>query len=211
MTTERTRYPLAWPMGWKRTKAAARRRAKFGTKKPMDYKREMSMATACSRLMVEITRLGVIEGDAILSTNLRVRLDGLPYSDQREPEDPGVAVYFRLVDQDRVLACDTWMRAADNVAAIAAHIEAIRAIDRYGVGTLDQAFAGYQALPAKGETWRTTLGFGPDDQPTPTAIEQAFRARAQSAHPDAGGSHDAMAALNEARTQARESLKVSHG
>jgi hypothetical protein len=32
---------------------------------------------------------------------------------------------------------------ADNIAAIAAHIDAIRRQDRYGVGTLDQAFAGY--------------------------------------------------------------------
>jgi hypothetical protein len=64
-------------------------------------------------------------------------------------------VYFKLHGKDRVLACDKWDRVADNIAAIAAHIDAIRRQDRYGVGTIDQAFAGYSALPPPGGTSRT--------------------------------------------------------
>ena len=36
--------------------------------------------------------------------------------------------------------------ACDNIAALAAHIRAIRSVENYGVGTLEQAFRGYQSL-----------------------------------------------------------------
>jgi len=82
-------------------------------------------------------------------------------------------------------------------------------VDRYGVGTLDQAFAGYAALPAKGSTWRTTLGFAPDERVSSDQIESAFRARARTAHPDIeGGSHDAMAALVTARQEGLAELRT---
>jgi len=146
--------------------------------------------------------MGVRENDWLVSSNLRLKLDGLPYSNQAAPSDPGVAVYFQLKGKDRVLACDTWDRVADNIAAVAAHVEALRAIERYGVGSVDQAFAGYAALPAKSETWRSTLGFGPDDIVTEARVLAAFRERARTAHPDAGGTHEAMAALSVARDEA---------
>lgn len=165
----------------------------------------LSVGDALGRLFAELRRLGLTDaGEYILSSNLRVRLDGTPYTDQASLiPDPGIAIYFRLKGADRVLACDKWNRAADNVAAIAAHIAAIRAIERYGVGTLEQAFAGYAGLPSKGSTWRTTLGFAFDQAVTSAQVEAAFRARAREAHPDtATGSHDAMASLTAARAEA---------
>lgn len=202
-----SRYPLTWPAGWPRS--TTRKRAQFGTKRPGDYKRDMTVATACQRLMTELRRLGVLEGDAILSTNIRTRLDGWPVASAAEPVDPGAAVYFVLFEQERVLACDRWTRVADNITAIAAHIQAIRAIERYGVGSLEQAFAGYTSLPAKGGTWRATLGFGPDDRPAVEEIDRAFRDRARTLHPDApGGSHDAMAALTAAKADAYREIEA---
>jgi hypothetical protein len=207
------RYPLSWPSGWPRTPRVKRHPARFN-RKERQYQaaggglswtrsRQLSVADATARLLVELHRLGVREGDVILSTNIKVRLDGLPYSNQPEPDDVGVAVYFRLQQADRVLACDRWTKTADNIAAIAAHVSAIRAIDRYGVGTLEQAFAGYVGLPAKGTTWRTTLGFPPDAPVTREEIDRAFKARAREAHPERdGGSHDAMASLVGARDEA---------
>jgi hypothetical protein len=218
MSTQR--FPLAWPVGWKRTKASDRQRARFSSTRKSyvstgsmagQYQRstgQLTLADALKRLQGELRRLGVYDGDWLLSTNVRLRLDGLPYSNDRPPEDPGAAVYFRLNTQDRVLACDQWDRVADNVGAIAAHIEAMRAIDRYGVGTLDQAFAGYAALPAKGDTWRSTLGFGPDDVVTADAVQRAFRDRARQAHPDVGGSDQQMATLNAARDAALREVRA---
>lgn len=217
-----TRYPLSWPSGWRRTPAASRKRARFvhrerqtrsfGTGQTYDYtnNRRLTIAEAVGRLRDELRRLGVLLEQLVVSTDVPTRNDGLPYSRAGEPTDPGAAVYFVLNGRDRCLACDTWDRVADNLAAIAGHIDAIRRIDRYGVGTLDQAFAGYVGLPAKGETWRATLGFPPDATPTGPEIDRAFRDRARDAHPDrAGGSHDAMSALTAARLEGREELGLS--
>lgn len=212
------RYPLTWPTGWARTSPNDRRRARFhgSTRKYSTapgggswmQKTELTVHGAIRRLSEELRRMGVLEGDWIMSSHLRVCLDGGPIANQVNPTDPGVAVYFRLSGKDRVLACDTWDRCADNIAAVAAHIDALRAIERYGVGSLDQAFAGYAALPAKGHTWRAALGFGPDDAVTRDAVDASFKSRARVSHPDAGGSHEAMAALTAARTEALAFLEA---
>lgn len=217
MTLPDQRCPLHWPAAWKRTAAGRRKPARFhGTRtvtgmsgSTYQQKQALTMADAIDRLSTELGRLGVRDGGWLISSNVKTRRDGLPYSDQRAPDDPGVAVYFTLRGADRVLACDAWARVADNLAAVAAHIEAIRAIDRYGVGTIDQAFAGYDALPPKGATWRTTLGFAADQIVTLDEVDAAFRARAREAHPDAeNGSHDAMSSLTAARLEARQELGV---
>ena len=204
------RYPLAWPTGWPR--ARRRERARFHSFRSVPsssnpghtWKRKelLSLSQALGRLEDEMGRLGVAKSDWLISSDLRLRLDGFPVANQAQPADVGVAVYFKLQGSDRVLACDTWDRMPDNIAAIAAHIECIRGIERYRVGTMEQAFSGYAALPAKGSTWRTSLGFEPGQVVTKADIERAFRDRARSVHPDvAGGSHDAMASLPEAKME----------
>lgn len=210
--SEASRYPLAWPFGWKRTPAGQRKPSRFSASSYGIYasggsyrrQRDLTVAEARDRLNRELDRLRARE--VILSTNVELTTYGEPRSGRRPPDDPGVAVYFRLGGKDRVLACDTWTTVAGNIAAIAAHIDCIRGIDRYGVGTLDQAFAGYDALPAPGADnrppWRKVLGI-PDDMGVSREIIQAkFRAKAAELHPDLGGTHEGMAQLNEARSQA---------
>jgi len=216
--SEATRYPLAWPRGWIRTKTW---RAAMFSKNPrktngagiMWRQREgLSVGDGLARLAGELRRLGARQ--VVISSNLRTNLDGTITSKQAKVlEDPGVAVYFRLHDQPRVLACDRWTSAADNMAAIAAHISAIRAQDRYGVGTLDQAFAGYAALPPVGGTqggdWRAELDFKPGDTPiTLDVVEARYRALLKQRHPDQGGTHDAVVRLNLARDAARAYFKA---
>jgi len=163
----------------------------------------LSILTAIDRLRAELRRIDVEE--YILSTNLVLGRQGLPHPEQREPQDPGAAVYFKLAGHPRVFACDCWTRTADNIAAVAAHIAAMRAVERYGVGTLDQAFAGYAALPAPTtEEWWAVLGLPPTA--TLDEIEAAFRQLARNSHPDVGGSHDGMSRLTAARSEAREAL-----
>lgn len=203
--TER-RYPLAWPTGWPRTATVERKRASFGRQAVRSYgtgswkvKEALSITQALNRLDGELSRLGVT--DWLVSSNLRVRLDGLPYSNQAEPADPGIAVYFTLEREDRVLACDRWTRPADNIAAIAAHIECLRGIDRYGVGSLAQAFAGYAALPPAAADWRSV--FALSGTPPWEAVEVRYRELAREHHPDRGGDPAVMAKLNAARDAAR--------
>jgi hypothetical protein len=214
------RYPLHWPIGWARTPAGARARATFGktsttfapptaegVRARRETRRALTPSDAALRLDREIDRLGGV--DAILSTNLRLRLDGVPRGDQGDPSDPGAAVYFTLNKSANCLACDRWVRVADNIAALAAHIDALRRIERYGVGTLEQAFRGYLALPpmTTGVEWWRVLGVEP--AATLDDVEAAFRAKARELHPDrAGGDHDLMARLSEARELARRALRI---
>src|SRR5947209_3197999 len=142
--------------------------------------------------------------DEILSSNVKLGLRGLPMSDGPQPEDVGAAVYFKLKGARRCLACDKWDRVADNIAAIAQHIDALRRIDRYGVGRVEQAFAGYAALPPSADDWRFVLGVG--EYATLAQVDAAFLEKAKSLHPDAGGSHEDMARLTAARDLARRVL-----
>lgn len=211
MSVRVDRYPLCWPVNWPR--AIRPSRAKFGATKAYATsgygKRALTTAEGISRLLAACARLGATS--ILVSSNVKVNREGLPYSGTREPDDSGVAVYFTLKGRERVLACDKWDRVADNLAAIAAHIDAMRGIERWGVGTIDQAFAGYTALPAKGETstssWRSVLHVR-DDANIDDA-EHAFRILARVAHPDIeGGSAEAMDELIRAREDARRELGV---
>jgi hypothetical protein len=201
-------YPLAWPPGWQRTERAKRRRAMFGTKPGARERiRELTVADATERLQRELDLLGAAH--PVCSTNVEVRLDGRPRSGAREPDDPGAAAYFTLKELRTVLACDRWSRVADNIAAIAAHVAALRGIERWGVGTLEQAFRGYQPLEdfRAGLPWRRVFGIVGGEAVTLAAVEMMFRVRARESHPDHGGSHEAMAELNRALADARRELR----
>jgi len=107
MSDQKQRYPLDWPHGWKRTPDDARQRARFSTRSRSDhgwsYQKQISVAQAVNRLLSELDKMNkrghdyrVPEYSIVISTNIKVRLDGLPYSSQHAPDDPGVAVYFTL-------------------------------------------------------------------------------------------------------------------
>jgi hypothetical protein len=196
-----TSYPLAWPERWPRTPGASRRSAQF-----KNYGQRINTPIAMKRLEDQLDRLRA--RNSILSTNLPRRMDGTPRLDRGDPQDVGVAVYFTLKETRTVLACDKWNRIADNIAALAAHIEAIRAIDRYGVGTIEQAFKGYAALPAPaGHDWRELLKW--DDGTIVETLDQAeyvFKQKIKTAHPDAGGSAEQASRLTAAIAAARKEL-----
>lgn len=196
-----TRFPLAWPNGWARAKH--RGAALF-----RDYGKRISIDTALRRLQRE---LDLLKASApVCSTNCETRLDGSIRGDRRPPTDPGVAVYFTLNKRRLVLACDRWDRVADNIAAIAAHVEALRGQERWGVGTIEQAFFGYQSLEdfSTGVPWRRVLGCKPGDDWTLEIAELAYRELAKEAHPDRTKDDGVqMARLNEAIAAARKEFK----
>ncbi|MDE2022347.1 MAG: J domain-containing protein, partial [Patescibacteria group bacterium] len=169
--------------------------------------REASVSDAIGRLQAETDRLGARQ--ALLSSNVELRLDGLPRSNQKEPDDPGVACYFTLNGRKTVLACDRWTRVADNIIAIAKHIEALRGQDRWGVGNLEQAFRGYQALEdfSAGVAWRRILGIKDGEAVTRELVETRYREHARRLHPDLGGDDGVqMRQLNQAVADARKEL-----
>ena len=201
MNDRPTSYPLVWPVGWPRNKV--RQRARFSSD---GGSKSVTISDGLRRLEGELKRLGVPDWNVIVSSNLVLGQRDMPLANQAEPSDPGVAVYFKLRGKDRVLACDRWYRTAENLAAIAAHIDAIRRVDRYGVGTLDQAFAGYAPLPPPGAdnrpSWRAIFEIAANATVTRADIDQRFKTLAMRLHPDRGGTQEGMAQLNEARDQA---------
>ena len=210
-------YPLTWPVHVPRTKV--RERATFGQRTSSTHryfdgtasvhhsKAALTIEQGRRRVDDELRRLGA--RDVVISSNLVLRLDGAPKSGQRAPEDPGVAVYFKLRGEPHCMPCDRWDRAADNLAAIAKHVESLRGQLRWGVVDVAQAFAGFKALPPKGATsegsasppWWNVLGVKPDDRLE--VIEAAFKALAFKMHPDRGGDAGAMAMITRAREEAR--------
>lgn len=110
-------YPLQWPVGRARHPARKTGRfAKYGQRITMDY--------AVRRLRDELSRIAA--RDAILSTNQELTKAGFPRA-VGPITDPAVAVFFRLAGTAHCMPCDTYDRMPDNIAAIAAHIEATRA------------------------------------------------------------------------------------
>jgi hypothetical protein len=197
MASEKTRFPLAWPLGWPRNNEL--RSARFKS-----HGSALTISQAVSRLETELERMGAT--DPMMSSNLKLGISGVPLSGQAEPRDRGVAVYFVLHGRDRVLACDAYLSVAGNIAAIAAHIDALRRIERYGVGTMDQAFAGYTALPAPSldnrAPWRAILGFKGFSSVTADDVRVNYRAKAKLV----ANNEAALTELNLARDAALREL-----
>lgn len=198
-TQPKTSYPLTWPGGWRRTAPGSRSRSNFSKNK-----NALSVAEGTKRVLDELRRFGVPDYQVILSTNIQVRLDGLPYSNQKEPSDPGVAVYWKRRGKEQVMATDTYDRVADNLAAIAASLEAMRAIERHGgAQILDRAFLGFTALPEP-KNWRDVL-----NMPGSSNLAMAkkhYQELAMVHHPDRGGDSEKMAEINRAWSDAQREL-----
>jgi len=218
-----TSYPLCWPIGWKRTPVSSRSRARFTTanRDPATstyrFRNSLTVAAALKRLVAELQRLGVPDYNVIVSTNIRTRQDGLPYSNQSEPQDAGAAVYFRRkndASNQKCLAIDRYDRVADNLAAIAATIDYMRGIERHGgAEILDRAFTGFAALPPPIEAqrpWWQVLEISKNGELAGVTIEdaeEAYRSLAKQLHPDIGGNAAQFAELSAAIRAARDSLK----
>lgn len=190
-------YPLTWPEGWPREARWSRKKSAFGDK---------SFALVRDELFRELKRYGAI--DVILSTNIPLRKDGIPYSGYRQPDDVGVAVYFKLRVKGQVkplvFACDKWTKIEDNIHAIYKTIDALRGIQRWGSSDLmERAFTGFTALPAPAQKrpWFVVLGL-----PELCSYEMAKQTRNAlllKFHPDKGGDANKAAEINEAFEEAK--------
>jgi DnaJ-domain-containing protein 1 len=66
--------------------------------------------------------------------------------------------------------------------------------------------ASNEGVRTKVKDWWDILGVSPDA--SKQDVTRAYRERAKSAHPDAGGSDAAMTELNKAREQALRTLRI---
>ncbi len=189
-------YPLTWPTARPRTPPGRRKDASF----------QVGFARSRDEMLNELRLLRARA--VIISTSIPLRRDGLPYADFRQPDDPGVAVYFQRDGKPYVLACDSYRKVEHNLRAVGVTVEALRSIARHGASEmLEQAFTGFAQLPAPRTaeaSWWDVLGVTPE---TPAdEVRAAYYALAEKFHPDKpGGSDHTMARINRAYQQATES------
>lgn len=179
-------YPLCWPLHRKRS--AHREYGRFKT----------AFAKARDNIVAEVSRMG--GRNAIISTNIELRRDGLPYASFTQPADPGVALYFTYKGKQMCFACDRYRNAQDNMHAISLTISALRGIARWGTGDMmEAAFSGFMALPAPKMEDEPHEILGVERNAARSEIEYAYKRLAAQHHPDKGGSTDQMARINAAR------------
>jgi hypothetical protein len=139
---------------------------------------------------------------------MRTRKDGGVYSNAAEPDDSGVAVYFKRKGHDICIPCDTYRRVWENTYAIARCIQAMRQIERDGIpGFLDRAFTGFEALPEPQTDWRSVLRVEGMAKVDAEVIRRAYRHQLMKAHPDHGGSLEAMEEVKQAYAAAKREIK----
>lgn len=179
MSKVKEAYPLQWPHGWNRTNNPEHSRFGSWNDKP-------SISKATDKIIHEMNLFGGT--DLIISTELKLKKDGLPYSNQKQPEDRGVAVYFTYQGEQKVIACDSFNKIGCNLWAIAKTIEAMRGIDRWGCSEIiTKAFTGFTALPENAtqstlRPWDKVLGVC--RTASLTEIKSAYRALVKKYHPD---------------------------
>lgn len=119
-----------------------------------------------------------------------------------------VTLRYRLPGRDGVVVMTlaTQDSPAKNLNSIMITVEAIRMQERRGLGGLVQAHYLALAAPLSERDPFEVLGLRPDAQPP--LIEAAYRALAKDAHPDVGGSDEAMEELNVAKEAALKRVGV---
>lgn len=179
-------FPLQWPPGWPRTTEHNRERARFRQQTWRDkYSKPVTFEVATNHLYNELERLGAER--VVLSSNLQLRLDGVPYANRRKPEDPGIAVYFKLNSQDQCIPCDKWDRAEDNIRAVAKTIEALRGLERWGAKEMvNAAFRGFKALPGPDDVMVTAVQYF-QGYHTKDEAKARYRELVKTMHTDVGG------------------------
>jgi hypothetical protein len=169
-------YPLRWPPGWPRHKG------------PQDSDQRFKGPTfhwdrVYRGLKEELRRIGAT--NIVVSTNQPLRGDGMPYAQQRNISDTGVAVYFTRGGRSLVMAQDRFWSIIGNMRSLAMAIEGLRQMERHGGATmLERAFDGFAALPPPADCWailqidqHARVGMV-----TRELITQAFRERAKEGH-----------------------------
>lgn len=125
--------------------------------------------------------------DIVIGCGLReqdIRLDGWPRANAAQPQHPGVEVSFATPRSDRRLVyatdvCDVWQH---NLRSIGLGLEALRAVDRYGITRRGEQYAGFKALPV-GESDAPNVERGR----ALIAEHGSLRAAQRATHPDLGG------------------------
>lgn len=143
-----------------------------------------------------------------------IRLDGWPKANARQPAHPGVRIAFDSKHGPLVYATDSCTFWQHNVRSIGLGLEALRAVDRYGVTRRGEQYTGWRQIgagptsssvfPVTSDAWDyLTTVVGADRPTTGSVSEDAARRRVmaqarRAAHPDTGGTQEAWLLVQDA-------------
>lgn len=125
-----------------------------------------------------------------------IRLDGLPRSNALTPRFPGVEISFDSAHGRLVYATDVCRNWEDNVRSIALGLEALRAVDRFGISRKGEQYAGWLQLTYtddRAERGRRLVEVA-------GGLTQALKLH----HPDLGGDREDWDAVQAYRQSAGE-------
>lgn len=160
----------SWPHG----ETSSRRPAQFKSRGyRINYERTLD------ELKYEVWQL---DGDSIIIgvglNEWDIRQDGAPRANARPMNHPGVEVSFNSRFGRLTYATDVFDDWRDNVRAVAKGLEALRAVERWGVAKRGQQYAGFALLSA---------GPGREERGKQIVAEYGSIADAlRATHPDTG-------------------------
>lgn len=139
-----------------------------------------------------------------------LRLDGWPRADARVPGHPGVELSFESRHGRLVYATDACEHWQDNVRSLALGLEALRAVDRFGITRRGEQYAGWKELPSgivagsgiatPDDAWEILFAaaeLNPDGAAS-YDLTDIYRAAARVTHPDHGGDGERFAQVQAA-------------
>lgn len=130
------------------------------------------------------------------------RVNGVTFNSRAET---AVTLRYWKGEREVVLTYDKQDSPRSNLRALYLCIKDMRMLDVRGLGGVAQsAYMQLAAPKAESDPWEV-LGLRPGA--ARDEIEAMFRVKAKAAHPDAGGSDEAMAALNTARARLLDERK----
>lgn len=148
-------------------------------------------------------------------TEADLKADGMPHVRARPLKFPGVEISFDSVHGSLAFGTDAHEFWQHNVRAIALALQALRAVDRYGVSSSGEQYTGWRVV-ASGENDRERAAryLARHGAPLGTSISRAtdrilasrdaahahYCEAAKRLHPDAGGSPEAFALLQKAKS-----------
>ena len=192
---------LDWPDGFERTSA--------GEREPYPHGFRVTRSQAFDNILEELRKMDARDVQLDTGAEHQQRNPNKPYANS-DFDDPGVVVRFERNGQQFAVPCDRWDNPRDNAQAIARYLDAKRALERYGVETVESEFATQRLPPGDDEADAIVVGAAPN-QPDPhdvlevspdasdAVVKAAARQKLAEHHPDKGGNRDQFRRVKEAK------------
>jgi hypothetical protein len=119
---------LDWPVGFRRTDPDER--------EPYPHNFRVETRQAFRNILDELAHRDATNVRIESAANHLANHPNLPHQNA-DPVDPGVVAYFEQGSTGFAVPCDRWDNVRDNAQAIAKYLNAKRALERYGVETVE--------------------------------------------------------------------------